>query len=66
MFSVISAVVGYYFGSKAADAANQLAASAQQTIIDAKDAELQREHQRSLRQSPQPHGHDDEVIQIGP
>src|SRR5437764_233774 len=49
MFSVISAIVGYYFGTKAGDTATEMVADTQRQIadahrqiIDSKDAELSR------------------------
>lgn len=71
MFSIISAIVGYYFGGKAADAANNLAANVQHQLLESKNAEVARLTQANDRilQSRgivmNPHYQNDHVVEIG-
>lgn len=67
MFSVISAVVGYYFGTKAADTANKLVADSQRQIIQSKEAELSRMMEpRQLRMNSHFQNNRDTVIEMEP
>jgi len=74
MFSIIAAVIGHYFGQKAADSANGLVANVQQQLIDSKNAEVARLtqtnermlHSRGIVMNPHFQNRDDDhVIEIG-